>query len=159
MAGLQLDLFGQVEAAEQAVTVRAAAAASLAEWRALLRLDCCTGQPIPPVAYGYGGGPILLVRCGRCGETTPEYGMAINHDLGWVDCPTPGGAYRDRRRFVDADDLSAGRHDALHHPACARPGCGHAWGIHTRGWGVAPPEDAHCYGWCGCPGYLAPEPA
>ena len=58
------------------------------------------------------------------------------------------------KEFEDAEEMSANRHDNLHHPRCA--GCGHAWGIHTRGWGAFPPEECRCYGYCGCEGYVAP---
>lgn len=134
-----LDLFGEADRA-----------ARLEAWRATLMVDCCTGEPCPPDAQGRA-----QVRCGRCGEVTPPFGMLTNHDLGWIGCFTGPPV----RQFRSAEEMSAGRHDNLHHAPCARPGCGHAWGIHRTAWAAIPHEEAHCYGWCGCPGYLAPEAA
>ena len=149
--GIQLDLFGEVEAKLTEGQRRAKA-------RRLATLDCCTGEPCPC------GGPHpgqtatwTQVKCGRCGGLDSEFGMSINHDLGYSGCP------RDRR-WNEAegrapceqpnpwDDLEAwmnDRHDNAHHAMC---GCGHAWGLHGR-WGEVR-EDQRCLMYCGCRGYV-----
>ena len=150
--GRQYDLFGEVEAAEATAAAWAARVAERAGWRVAMHLDCCTGLPCPPTSTG-----LPQVRCGRCGEFTFVYGMTINHDLGWIGCPRDSrdadGRFMGHQQFRNAEELSANRHDSLHHSPCGR--CGHAWGVHSRGFAVLPAEECPCRGLCACPGYVA----
>lgn len=175
----QLDLFGEVAAA---LDDRERHAQIRDDFEANKYLDCCTGSPCPrgnrtrPVRDPDGtvvtiDGVIALeddpegwypqVRCGRCGQYTFEYGMVINHDLGYGGCP---GA-EDRRGLQHLPPAQAGgwhqrRHDRLHHADCA---CGHPWGFHdhTSAATIMQPR-GRCAQYCGCVAYTAgptPPPA
>lgn len=151
----QLDLFGERQSAlDREVTrkaERAAEAARAAAYLESLKIDCCTGEPIPRSRHGSE-----QYRCGRCGALAVAGSYPFNHDRGWSGCyadtePTRGTG----QRLNNAEVLSATRHDDQHHPRCAYPDCGHARGFHQGGVWPTAPEDASCYG-CPCPGYVAP---
>jgi hypothetical protein len=153
----QLDLFGEKEAAEQRrarqAAERAARIARRDAYLASLRIDCCTGEPIPP---GSNGGP--QYRCGRCGTLVAASSFVFTHDRGWSGCPTETEPTATTGQTIHEAGLSALRHDDQHHPRCARPGCGHARGAH-QSVPLSAPEDCRCYEYCGCLGYVAPSPA
>ncbi|ORA24927.1 hypothetical protein [Mycobacterium aquaticum] len=97
--------------------------------------------------------------CGRCGKTVPAYEMTINHDLGYLGCPTefdptwskceaaPGfrgvEGYPDPHGQLTESDLND-RWDRRYFADCT---CGHAWGLHRQG--------EFCIAWCGCDAYEA----
>ena len=151
----QFDLFGEHQAAHARTSAREKqAAARAARYAALcesLKIDCCTGEPIPLSENGSE-----QYRCGRCGALAFAGTFAFNHDNGWGGCPIATEPTRGTGQTIREVGLSAHRHDNQHHPHCARPGCGHARGIHQGVPHPSVPEDSRCYEYCGCRGYLAP---
>lgn len=94
-------------------------------------------------------------RCGRCGALDLAGTFAFTHDRGWGGCYTDTEPTLGTGKTIHQVGLSAYRHDNQHYPPCARPGCGHARGVHQS---VPPaaPEDSRCYEYCGCRGYDSP---
>ncbi|MGW1878468.1 hypothetical protein [Streptomyces sp. NPDC001975] len=150
----QLDLFGEKQAAMDRRSAReaerAARAARHAAYRESLKIDCCTGEPVPPDKHG-----MPRYRCGRCGALAFAGTFHFNHDCGWAGCFADTEPTRGTGRTIHQAGLSAHRHDNQHHSPCARPDCGHARGVHQSVQPTAP-EDSRCYEYCGCRGYLAP---
>ncbi|MEV0735404.1 hypothetical protein AB0I51_05440 [Streptomyces sp. NPDC050549] len=150
----QLDLFGEKQAAMDRRSAleadRAARAARRATYLESLKIDCCTGEPIPPNEHG-----CQQYRCGRCGALAFAGTFAFSHDTGWGGCPSDTEPIHRVGKTMYQAGLSAYRHDNQHYPPCARPDCGHARGVH-QSVPPTPPEDARCYEYCGCRGYVAP---
>lgn len=150
----QLDLFGEKQAALDRNSAReaerTARAARDAAYRESLKIDCCTGEPIPPDEHG-----CPQYRCGRCGALDFAGTFHFTHDRGWGGCYTDTEPTLNTGKTIYQIGLSAYRHDNQHYPPCARPGCGHARGVHQS---VPPaaPEDSWCYEYCGCRGYVGP---
>ncbi|MFF3056395.1 hypothetical protein [Streptomyces sp. NPDC057909] len=151
----QFDLFGEHQAARDGASTRekqaAARAARYTVFREALKIDCCSGEPIPLDEHG-----CEQYRCGRCGALTYVGTFAFNHDCGWAGCYADTEPTRGMDQTIREIGLSAHRHDNQHHPHCARPGCGHARGVHQGAPSPSVPEDSSCYEYCGCRGYLAP---
>lgn len=150
----QLDLFGERQAAMDRRSAREAEhdarAARHAAYQESRKIDCCTGEPIPSDDHG-----CPQYRCGRCGALAFAGTFDFNHDCGWGGCYADTEPTRGTGKTIHQVGLSAYRHDSQHHPHCARPGCGHARGIHQSVPRTAP-EDSTCYEYCGCRGYIAP---
>ncbi|WP_431993333.1 hypothetical protein [Streptomyces albogriseolus] len=150
----QLDVFGEKQAAMDRRSAREAErearAARHAAFRESLKIDCCTGEPIPPDEHG-----VPHYRCGRCGALAFAGTFHFTHDCGWAGCYADTEPTRGTGQTIREAGLSAHRHDNQHHPRCARPGCGHARGVH-QSVPLTAPEDSRCYEHCGYRGYVAP---
>lgn len=102
--------------------------------------------------------------CGRCGQNTFDYGLVINHDLGYLGCPVEvdptwskyqcvgfRGAVGYPSGTLTVDDL-CDRWDRQFFPNCV---CGHPWGVHTHA--AHPTWSFACNTSCGCPIYREPS--
>ena len=98
--------------------------------------------------------------CGRCGQNTFDYGLVINHDLGYLGCPVEvdptwskyqcvgfRGAVGYPSSTLTVEDL-CDRWDRQFFPDCV---CGHPWGVHTHA--AHPTWSFSCATSCGCPIY------
>jgi len=149
---VQLDLFGEVDAALAAR--RAQAAADLIRQQLLVDFEAIKHRHP-------GTGKDLGTRmwCGRCGAVeVNDFLIVINHELGWC-----AGCYiRHRPGTLDSpfahltEQQQADRWDRLYFADCA--GCGHPWGLHC--WdigGGSHDTNIGCHalltGRCDCPGY------
>ena len=90
-------------------------------------------------------------RCGRCGKPCAPYDLIINHDRGYGGCGGDSPVVEDEHGSREASLCDRADREAF--PDCAR--CGHPWGLHTSGGGL--PQTQHCYAYCGCMGYVAPD--